>query len=320
VAWRDALQVAPLSGDDPKRLFLAIAGAKHRKDRHLSRLLVALDGMPLAIELMAHAAEAEPDLEGVWRRWNEQRTELLKRGKGDQRLLSLAVSLELSIASPRMTDTARRLLAMLSLLPSGVARGDVDALVPGFGHAAGATLRQAALAFDEAGRLRCLAPIREYISNVHPPSSGDFNTLLDYHYDRLCLFDKELDKLKISINEVTDRNDNAIETELLRVNGTMIKLIEDTERLMLHGISVGRPDITPNEKANYLIFLARMSITLAERGHIETRYDDAQEYADKALALYREVGDARGEADCTDELNRIAKARCEISGRAHAER
>ena len=43
----------PLSGDDPKLLFLAVAGKKHENDTHLANLLAALDGIPLAIELMA---------------------------------------------------------------------------------------------------------------------------------------------------------------------------------------------------------------------------------------------------------------------------
>ena len=80
VAWREAVEVVPLSSEDAKRVFLAIAGDKHAADAHLGDLLAALDGVPLAIELMAHAAESEPDLAGVWQRWQTERTEMLKRG------------------------------------------------------------------------------------------------------------------------------------------------------------------------------------------------------------------------------------------------
>ena len=45
-------------------------------------------------------AEAEPDLAGIWQRWQIERTEMLRRGEGDHRLLSLAASLELSIDGP----------------------------------------------------------------------------------------------------------------------------------------------------------------------------------------------------------------------------
>ena len=89
VAWRDAIEVEPLDHEDAKRVFLAIAGNRHAADAHLDDLLAALDGVPLAIKLMAHAAEAEPDLDGIWQRWQTERTEMLKRGASENRLLNL---------------------------------------------------------------------------------------------------------------------------------------------------------------------------------------------------------------------------------------
>jgi hypothetical protein len=73
-AWREAMIVEPLGGDDSNRLFLGIAGRKHESDAHLGDLLAVLDGVPLAIELMAHAAEAEPNLDNAWQRWHAERT------------------------------------------------------------------------------------------------------------------------------------------------------------------------------------------------------------------------------------------------------
>lgn len=292
VAWRDALQIAPLSGDDPKRLFLAIAGAKHEKDPHLSRLLVALDGMPLAIELMAHAAEAEPDLEGVWRRWNEQRTEVLKRGKGDNRLLSLGVSLELSIASARMDDSARRLLSMLALLPNGIARRDINTLLPGCGDAAGAILRKLALAFDEAGILRCLAPIREYIASSHPPSLDDYDTLLTH---QTYLMKSQYD-LMVKQLESEESDEMQFSTEAAK------KILENQIRVLLHALSIFQTYDRPSAQAHCLLALAYSSNAV-------DKFDDAQEYADKALVMHRQLGDTRREADCIKLLNEIAQAK-----------
>ena len=81
VAWGDAIEVKPLDHKDAKRVFLAIAGDRHAADAHLGELLAALDGVPLAIDLMARAAEAEPDLVGIWQRWQTERTAMLKRAK-----------------------------------------------------------------------------------------------------------------------------------------------------------------------------------------------------------------------------------------------
>ena len=164
-AWREpSLSVTPLDSADSRKVFLAIAGEKHADDPHLSDLLSALDGIPLAIELLAHAAEAEPNLDGLWRRWQEERIALLRRADGSTRLVNAQVSFELSIAGPRMTDDARQLLSMMAVLPDGIAHQDLPAVMAAHPDRAAATLRQVGLAFDEGGRLRALAPIR-----VSPP-------------------------------------------------------------------------------------------------------------------------------------------------------
>ena len=171
-AWRPADAIRPLGGEDARRVFLAIAGHRHAADLRLGNLLTALDGVPLAIELLAHAAQAEPDLDGVWQRWQTERTAMLKRGRGAHRLLNSRLA-QLSIAGPSMTVPARRLMSLLALLPDGIARRDLEKLLPGFGNSAAATLRQVALAFDEARSLRMLVPIREHAAAHHPPAPQD---------------------------------------------------------------------------------------------------------------------------------------------------
>jgi hypothetical protein len=84
-----------------------------------------------------------------------------------------------------MTDTARRLLTLLGLLPDGIARGDLDTLLPGSGNAAAMALRQIALAFDEAARLRTLAPVREHVAAHHSPAPENLARGID-HYAQLA--------------------------------------------------------------------------------------------------------------------------------------
>ena len=163
VPWRQPLQPPSLPLPDARKVFLAIAGDHFATDPLLDQVLLALDGVPLAITLMAGAAEGQPDLDGTWRRWQDERTKMLQRASATHRLLNIEVSYEISIQGPRMTDEARRLLSLLSFLPGGVAHGDLDAVFPGQGARAATILRQVGLAFDQDRRLRLLAPLREYV-------------------------------------------------------------------------------------------------------------------------------------------------------------
>ncbi|MSO89055.1 MAG: hypothetical protein EXQ89_03685, partial [Rhodospirillaceae bacterium] len=81
--WRGAIEVMQLSDSASRSMFLAIAGQKHAGDALLPDILAALDGLPLAIELFAAAAEAEPNLAGLWSEWQHKSTALLQRGAAD---------------------------------------------------------------------------------------------------------------------------------------------------------------------------------------------------------------------------------------------
>ena len=63
--WRDFAMVSPLPLADARRLFLAVAGPDAAADPRLDELLAELDGVPLAVELMAYAAQGQPDLAEV---------------------------------------------------------------------------------------------------------------------------------------------------------------------------------------------------------------------------------------------------------------
>ena len=133
LAWRDFATPSPLPLSDARRVFLGVAGARFAADPQLDVLLAELDGMPLAVELMGYAAQGQPDLGAVADRWQQERVAMLERMGGGSRELSVAVSVEASITSPLMTPAARRLLALLGMLPDGVTRDDLAALLPGIG-------------------------------------------------------------------------------------------------------------------------------------------------------------------------------------------
>jgi Domain of unknown function (DUF4062) len=62
--WRDFAMLSPLPLADARRLFLAVAGPGLAADSRLDELLAGLDGVPLAVELMAYAAQGRP----IWLR------------------------------------------------------------------------------------------------------------------------------------------------------------------------------------------------------------------------------------------------------------
>jgi Domain of unknown function (DUF4062) len=171
--WWDFAMTSPLTLPDARRVFLGVAGTKFEADPKLDELLDELDGVPLAVELMGYAAQGQPNLDGVAKRWQHERVTMLKRMRGDKPELSVPVSVEASITSPRMDYAARRLLTLLGVLHDGITEDGLAGLMPGTGLAAAATLRQVGLAFDEGDRLRTLAPIRDYVAAAYPPEPSD---------------------------------------------------------------------------------------------------------------------------------------------------
>ncbi|WP_428263719.1 NB-ARC domain-containing protein [Haliangium sp.] len=185
LAWDKPVQVERLSDVAAREMFCAIANPDAPDDPVVDQLVGALDGIPLAIKLLAHRAEGDI-LANLQAEWTRSRMALLLRPDMEpDRLSSWEISVELSWTSPRMTDAARRLASLLALLPDGVAVEDADALVPGHGHAAVRVLGQVALAYAEAPRLRMLAPVRQHLSAMHRPSQDDLLRTME-HYRALA--------------------------------------------------------------------------------------------------------------------------------------
>ncbi len=180
VTWREPFLPQPLKLPAARDAFLAIAGKKLEADPRLDELLNGVDCVPIAITLLAHQAEGEPTLETLYQRWQRERTAMLQRADAKDRLTNIELSYELSLHGPRMTDGGRRLLSMLALLPNGLALTDVGAVMPDGGDAAAMTARKAGLIQDEAGRMRLLAPLREYLRRKYPPEDSDRGRLVSH--------------------------------------------------------------------------------------------------------------------------------------------
>ncbi|XXX77239.1 tetratricopeptide repeat protein [Sorangium sp. So ce134] len=319
VSWSPPVQLQPLGPAEAEALFCAIAGEEHRGKPALSGLISLQGGVPLAIALLAHAAQGN-DLINLQEEWEARRTALLERDSGaPNRLRSWKASLELSLRSPRMTAGARRLLSVLALLPDGIAQRDLAAVQPGEGPGAARALAQVGLAYFEGGRLKMLSPVREYVKAAYEPSAEDLARAMD-HYGELAR----------TLGPVPGGSGGAeaaarLAPETANVDAMIRRGLEqaDTERWMDAAAALTRfahfsGNAAPLSLARALEAARRGGDTRREALCIESlgdiararsQHEEARARYDQALPLYRKVGDVRGEANCIKGLGDIARAR-----------
>jgi tetratricopeptide (TPR) repeat protein len=330
VPWRQPLQPPSLPLPDARKVFLAIAGDHFAADPHLDQVLLALDGVPLAITLMAGAAEGEPDLAGTWRRWQDERTNMLQRLNATHRLLNIEVSYEISIQGPRMTAAARRLLSLLSFLPGGIAHGDLDAVFPGQGARAATILRQVGLAFDQDRRLRLFAPLREYVQHAYPPPPDDQPPALSHYLglarslgekaggeggaEAIVRLTPEAANIEVAILRGLDKPSAATAIRAALSFGGFVRFTglgttTALERAAKVAQTQGAVDLTAQ------CFLRLGNIALDRSDH-----DAAHTHYEAARPLYQRVGSLLGEANCIQGLGDIALRRSDHdAARTHYE-
>ncbi|KAK7468958.1 hypothetical protein VKT23_003457 [Stygiomarasmius scandens] len=114
--------IPPLPLEAAKQAFVSFAGDENLKDdeEKLEQLLVQLDCVPLAVNLMAQRAKSN-SLDSLIRMWNDGRTSILKEGRGDpNKLNSVDFSIELSTNLLANDQIALELLSVFAFLPNGV--------------------------------------------------------------------------------------------------------------------------------------------------------------------------------------------------------
>jgi hypothetical protein len=179
----------PLNPIAARHTFIDIADEIH-DDLEIEQLLRITDNIPLAIQLVAAVAAAE-GCPATLERWKLERTGLLSPGH-DKRS-NLEISIMLSLSSPRMQSSSRtlELLSLMSLLSDGIS--DVDLVqanlpIPNIPECKTTLVRTSLAYADHAGRLKVLAPIREYIHLTRPPSLELVRLLRKLLVDMLKLY------------------------------------------------------------------------------------------------------------------------------------
>jgi tetratricopeptide (TPR) repeat protein len=279
---------------------------------------------------MAGAAEGQPDLDGTWRRWQDERTKMLQRASATNRLTNIEVSYEISIQGPRMTDEARRLLSLLSFLPGGVAHGDLDAVFPGQGDRAAAILRQVGLAFDQDRRLRLLAPLRDYVHDAHPPPPDDQLPALS-HYLGLARSLGEKVGREGGAEAIARLTPEVANIEVAILPGLDVSAAEAVIRAALSfgefsrftglGTTVALEQAAKVAQTQGAIDLAAQCLFhLGDIALQRSDHDTARTHYDTARPLYQRVGSLLGEANCIQRLGDIARERSDHdTARTHYE-
>ena len=310
-----------LATDDARKLFLSLAGQGLANDPQLEALLGELDGLPLAIRLIGHLAQGESGLASLLADYRARRTSL---AVGEGKDSSLQASIRLSLDSPRLEETARRLFAMMGRLPAGLAEEDAVALIDGGGAAARA-LRQIGIAWGDAqGRTRLLAPIRQVAAAL---ALGDADReKLASHYFGLAAREggkvgaeggrEAIARLSPEIGnfEQLVRLAAGLEGDApTAASGAAVSAASGLAELMrFTGLGSGETlaHLATNAKgsgdtlgeANCIQNLGAVALARSDHAAARTAFEEA-------LPLYREIGDTLGEANCIKGLGDIALAR-----------
>lgn len=163
----------PLSNAAARQTFIEIADEIHGESE-VDQLLEITDNIPLAVQLVATVAASE-GCQATLEQWKFEKTTLLSAGYDKHS--NLEISIMLSLSSPRMQASphATELLSLMSLLSDGIS--DIDLAqskspIPDILKSKTALIRTSLAYVDRTGRLKVLAPIREYIQIARPPSSN----------------------------------------------------------------------------------------------------------------------------------------------------
>jgi tetratricopeptide (TPR) repeat protein len=325
-----AVQIDNLGKLDPsaaREAFLAVAGEIFRCDPDLSHLLEALDGHALSIRLVAAQAIGSPSLKGLRESWDEVHSEILRvSGEDEGRLTSVRASLSLSLNSRRMKSTplARRLMALIAFLPSGLAESDAPSLLGERGaitklraNEAVSCLHQLRLVERRPDRrLRMLTPLRECVKNDVGPLEVDRERLTE-RYLRLAARAATIGtpnwaKYRESVEGEADNLD-AICEFAVATNITHKNIQDAIGGLLRFHLFSGRGSAGSVEHALAKlrrhppsVFLASCIRGQGDIARANSNYETSRLRYEEARTLFRYLKDLRNEANCIFRLGDLA--------------
>ncbi|KAF9472649.1 TPR-like protein [Pholiota conissans] len=311
VAWSKPLllPLSTLSLEGAQDIVAKIA-SENTIDEFTIRLLKAIDGIPLAITLVATLLRDGEDSESLWTRWSTDSTQIIN--VGDDRQSNLDRSISLSVNSFRMAKNpeTRLLLAAFSLLPDGFPKGDaLESLQNCLGVSSIRTiietLRAVALVqvidTDKSLRIQMLSPIRLFCHHFLEQEIADaFPKTLSYYVNLLVTSRGDLSD---SVNywqiipEV--RNIHAIFQKFFLSefqNWNLSKLIKALGYLSTWSTYIGyyskdTLQVALTKTQHIPILHAQCLFFLAKLFYVETDYIHAIEHFQEAAKLFQQMGE-----------------------------
>ena len=212
VPWGLRIDLTPLSDEDSSRLFIEVAKEKEMERNlpalsesdALRSLIKTLDGIPLAIKIMACTAALTVHKEGgtradwesvlgkLRREWQAERDSFREKEESlpeqqkplaIQPLFSLWVSLQVGLARD---ERAKQSLALMGLLPEGMHENDLAVLRQRFPDILGKIddLKRRDIVFEEDNRVRLEPPILEYAQRQLTPEPQHKEVIANYYLDK----------------------------------------------------------------------------------------------------------------------------------------
>ena len=296
-------------------LFCRIAQHTFDGDAHLSLFLTALEGIPLAIELVAARAHGRTSLAALWAQWTKIGSELAAHPDFVAgRLTSLPHSIELSLKSSRMTDTAHRLFRLLGQLPAGIVAEDRDELLGAGGFDGEEALLRIGIAVERGNRLDLLSPIRDHARRHHPCRPPDDAAWPAFYLGLVRRLGETIGTTAGAGVMTRLQSEFANITEAIRA----VLAANRREEAMAALAGFGRLTYFASIPAPILNDLAdrcrAVGDVLGEANCIKglgdialarSDHDAARRAYDDALPLYRKVGAVLGEANCIAKLKQL---------------
>jgi tetratricopeptide (TPR) repeat protein len=303
--------------NEATEIFLRSAGGRRRAlavDPDLSNLVAVLEGHPLSLRLLGSAAQGFGDLVSLRRRWEAAKADLLREGPDETRLTSTRASFRASLASPLLINSGKRLLGLLSLLPTGMEREDADLFLPGEGHEAASNVVSLQLVNEQAGRLTMLAPLREAALKENPADVTDRLRLIDHFLGVAKQAGKAGRKDWSEVRERVTREAGNLDAMCLLAIDEHPKpdLLEALRGLARFYRFTTMGSVRSLERAarhfEDATRVADAASCLMSLGAIAVRRLDnevAQRYFSKALPMFREARSIQGEANCIQGMAKL---------------